>query len=407
MGGGTASDLVEALLAGAPDERPALLAAAPADDLAGAITLLGRRRDQEAAGLLALIGEAAADKDLRRAARRELHRLRSLGIAPPTPLVQPAADAPSEDAASPAASVAPSEAWTSFFDAGGSRMVWLVADRPLGGIWHVILVAHETRGLLETEVADSTRKRFRREIEALRIGAHGSIVDLPPAYALALVREAVDLTRTHGGSLPAGYRQVVDLFGEAPAGPERALVYETISPMDARLHPEWLDESPGLMMEPEVAVWGLAPSPALRARTLALARSAASPLLVPGLTPEEQAARLLDEAARELLQPAARQALTRRLEETAYLFVRSDRLPSARWAVATAQAIADPARPPVPWLDLLVAASLLRAVGSEPVAPGARAADILLPLFEAAAAEARVEAPAPSVSPSGLILPGR
>ena len=66
---------------------------------------------------------------------------------------------------------------------------------------------------------------------------------MPGEYALRLVREAVDLTREVGGGLPTRYRAFRDVFGEAPGGPERALVYETISPVEANFNPDWLDES--------------------------------------------------------------------------------------------------------------------------------------------------------------------
>ena len=47
------------------------------------------------------------------------------------------------------------------------------------------------------------------------------------------VREAVDLSHARQASLPSRYRAFRDAFGEAPGGPERPLVYETISPLQA------------------------------------------------------------------------------------------------------------------------------------------------------------------------------
>ena len=58
-----------------------------------------------------------------------------------------------------------------------------------------------------------------------------------------------------GAALPTRYHAFRDAFGEAAAGPERALVYETISPVEASFNPDWLDESPRLLREPEIAGW--------------------------------------------------------------------------------------------------------------------------------------------------------
>ena len=228
---------------------------------------------------------------------------------------------------------------------------------------------------------------------------------LPGAYALRLVREAVDLTREQRGGLPTRYHSFHDVFGEAPGPPERALVYETVSPVEANFHPEWLDESPHLVTEPEMRGWYVSMPAELRARALEVARSTSAGLLVPGHAPEQLALQLLADAAREGLTPPVRRAFRRRLEETAYIFLNTDRLDAARRAVAAARPLDDSrfVAERHPLLRMFLAAGLARLTGAEQV--GSRgAAEVLLQLMERVTERGPEEGPL-ETRPSGLILP--
>jgi hypothetical protein len=392
-------DLVAALLAAEPGVREELLRSAETSELEAALAQLGHTRQAAAAEVLALADVVVESRELRKTARRELHRLRSMGIE--APAVHTALEPTRPRSAAP---LEAGEASATEVDPSGSRGLWLVADRPLGGMWFSALLLNDTRGLQELSLIDTTRKRFTRDLDEMRKGA-GTWVSLPGRYALALVREAVDLTREVGGGLPTRYPAFRDVFGEAPGPPERALVFETVSPLEVNFNPEWLDESVRLGSEPEVNGWYVQLPSELRSRALDVARSPAAGLLVPGRTPEQQAMQLLADAAQQALTPVVRRAVRRRLEETAYIFVATDRLNAARWAVAAAMAL-DNARLPVerqPWLRRLLAAGMVRLVGAEMV--GTRhAAEVLIDLIERASQRDAQAGPGETL-PSGLILP--
>jgi hypothetical protein len=395
------ADLVSALLDADAAERERLLRTADRADLESALSALGHRREPAAAEVLSLVDLTVDDRALKKAARRELHRLQSSGVHMPVPPVRA-----SEPAAAPRAAHLPvTQAWATDIDPTGARALWVLGEPPLGGVWFSALLLNDLRGLLEMNVLDTTRKRFNRDLEESRRGA-GTWVSLPGEYALRLVREAVDLTREVGGGLPTRYRAFRDLFGEAPAGPERALIYETISPVEASFNPEWLDESVGLVGEPEIAGWHVPVPPELRARTLEVARGPAASLLVPGHTPEQQALQLLAESAQQTFTPLVRRGVRRRLEETAYVFVSTDRLAAARRAVAAARALEDANLPADrhPLVRLLLAAGLARLIGGETVG-SRRASDVLLELIERASQPREGQQTTVETRPSGLILP--
>jgi hypothetical protein len=398
-------DLVAALLQASPSEREQLLRSADHAVLESAVGQLGHRREAAAAEVLGLVDLVVDDRALKKAARRELHRLRSIGIHVPPP-VPVAIDTTAGSAAAP---IDVSEAWATDIDPSGSRAVWLLGERRLGGVWFAAVLLNELRGLQELSLVDTTRKRYLRDFDENRASA-GTWVSLPGEYALRLVREAVDVSREQGVGLPTRYRTMRDVFGEAPGPPERGLVYETISPVEANFNPDWLDDSPRLLGEPEVAGWYV-PMPAeLRARALEVAAGAGAALLVPGRAPEQQALQLLAEAAQQALTPVVRHALRRRLEETGYIFVATERLSAARLAVASARALDEGSSSSVPperhpLLRLLLASGLARLVGAESVG-GRRAGEVLLELVERATQQ-RDGQPSGSIEtrPSGLIIP--
>lgn len=401
------AELADALLAADSAQRESLVRAAQPADLEAAITALGHQHVLAAAEVLTLIEAVVEQRALKKAARRELHRLRSAGIeaapitaAAATPIVEPSGAPRAEPP------VAVSEAWATDIDPTGSRALWLLGERPLGGAWFAALLVNDQQGLLELNVVDTTRKRFLRELEERR-RTPGTWVRMPGAYALALVREAVDLGRAAGTPPPPRYRALRDAFGEAPGPPERALIFDTISAVDATFSPELLGDSQALVREPEVTGWALPVPERMRTPALEVARSQSSALLMPGATPAQQALHLLGEVARVSLTADLRRALRRRLEETAFIFASTDRLLAARRAVAAGKALEDANRPieSNPFARVLVEAGLARLLRAERI--GNRPApEVLLELIEGAIEQAR-EAGRGAVEsrPSGLILP--
>jgi hypothetical protein len=398
------TQLAAALLAADADERQRLLVSADHDELERAIVALGQRREPAAAEVLDLIDHVVSARDLRKAARRELHRLRSAGVHVS---VQPLAVAPSAQPREPRERVELSQAWASDIDPTGARAVWLLADRALGGAWLAVVILNDLEGLTELDLVETTRKRVLRQLDDQRRDPRAPTwVALPTEYALRLVREGVDLVQERGAALPTKYNAFRDLFGEASeGGPERALIYDTISPLEVSLNPEWLARSPELVGEPELAGWGLHPSEELRKHALEVARAPSSGLVVPGNPFEQQARRLLAEAGRQLVTPAGRRALRRRLEETAYIFAQTDHLPAARLAVAAARALEDTtlAVERHPLVRTLLIAGLVHSVQAESVAGGPASA-VLFELLDRSTQETQAGEPL-DTTPSGLILP--
>jgi hypothetical protein len=397
------ADLANLLLAESPAERLERLRQADVAELEQAIPELGRQHILAAAEVLRLIDAVVPDRALRKAARRELHRLESVGIHAPERLDLPQPDMAEIDAS--ARHVPLSEAWGTDISPAGLRAVWLMGEPPLGGAWLAAMVLSEDEGLTEVSLVETTRKRYQRELEERRSDERATWVPLPPDYALQLVREAVDTAHAHDRGLPTRYHSVKELFGEAEHGPEPAMVYALLGQLEPTPLPDGsnVEATVQLLREPEVVDWYVPLSDDLRKRASEIVRGAASGLVVPGNTPEQRALRLLTDAAREALTPERRHALERRLEETGYIFVATDRHAAAQLAIAAARALQDTSLAPErnPFVRLLLTSGLVGGVRNESDRYLAeRLLDLILRGLQAEPGRGPE-----TTTPSGLILP--
>ena len=94
------------------------------------IEALGGSREEAAGQLLATIAGAASDREQRKAARRALHRLQSAGVAVSVAVLAE----PGQPAPAPVEMPPPSQAYVSAVDGIGSRLLFLVIERPLRGL---------------------------------------------------------------------------------------------------------------------------------------------------------------------------------------------------------------------------------------------------------------------------------
>lgn len=352
---------------------------------AKAVPLLGRLAQSDASSVAIAAAEALGDlpetdaavalealthpqvgRPVRDAARRSLHRLSSRGIRAETgPTVL--GRLPRAHAATLYRAIA------SAYDGNGSRAIWLAGDRPLGGIYSIGLTLNDVEGLVDCSGRDTTRKRFAEQENAMRDRDPMAWVELPIEYARQLVQEGLDLAREAGRAAPQQYALWADVIGQPDEPFSRALVYRDVNAFEAKMHPTLLGEAPRLFAQPEIEPWFFEP-----ARLEKWARQLAEPpsqrLVITPETEEGRRERLFREALGEILSPRELHGLRRRLEETAYIFLASDREPDARRAVAAAVTIeeARPLRTPHPFLRALLERSLdiaqrLQRTGFEPV----------------------------------------
>jgi hypothetical protein len=395
------SSLSQRLLAADEGSLAEMLGSTSEKELLATLAELGRDRRVESADALVRLEVLSASRSVRKEARRQLHRLSGVGVQPG---ISPAGLAPAPD--HPAEPLLHDESgWVTDFDGHGARTVWLMGERRLGGASVAGVVISDLIGILDIDVHETTRKRFLRWMEGVSPESQWVWVEAPYDYVRGLVREALETSREQGTKVPSEYAQVVKLFGEAESPPERALIYDTIGLTEVTFHPEWLEESGELRDTPEVGRWAFENADRFKERALDLARATPSGLVVPGNSPQDKAWGLLRDAAAELLGDHERRALQRRLEETAYVFVKQDRLREARLAVASARALADRQVPLLKQPVILNMLALTLALAVHGQALEGRDATLAVLQLVSELIDAGEPQASVATSASGLILP--
>jgi hypothetical protein len=302
---------------------------APGGEL-GIVEALGGTRNETAGRVLAAVAVQATDKQVRKAARRSLHKLRAAGIAVNVPSTAVGEGRP---AAAELARLV--EAHASFVDGIWSRSLWLLYERPLGGVNVFGMVVNGVVGVKDCTFRDTTRKRFVLQLQDWRDEQGITLVDLPPEYALALVSEALALNAETGYHVPTELQLHRAQLGTLPPPPEQALIHQHITRGQSLLMPDLLEHSPQILDEEELGGWFFGFDESLR-HAHELRRLRDSPILLAGGSREEREERALAVAVDELFTPEVRRAARRGLEENAFVFWKTDRERAARQAVAAA-----------------------------------------------------------------------
>jgi hypothetical protein len=301
------------------------------------IEALGGSRDEAAGPVLSSIAAAAPDREQRKAARRALHRLRSIGIALAAPV--PVEPAPVATATTEAAR--PVQAFASPTDGVGSRILWLLLERPHGGMTMFHLAINDVVGLKDVIIEETTRRRFERRLDEWNERSELRAIQLPVDYGLALLSEALALNAESRFPLPRDFVIRRSLLGELPPPPTDALIHQDVSRGQTFLLPNLMEESAHLPeAEPEMASWFFSYGE-VEQFAREYRQTGESMLLLSSEPRESRQERIVGTAIDTLFTPTMRRALRRRLEETAYIFWHTDRQRSARQAVAAAFAIGD------------------------------------------------------------------
>jgi hypothetical protein len=278
-----------------------------------------------AGALSALTGlaEGAADRAVRRAAKRALYRLSQRGVAPaPTPPTAPVVRRGTPHAV---------RAWLSGIDGSGSRAAWILFEGAYGGGALCSLILNDVVGIAEVAGGDITKRRLEAELASLRAAQKLPWVETAPPRALGLVAEALELHRERGTVPPATFGRWQPFFAEvAPAG---------LPPLPAA-DPALADRSVELLGLPEMAGWFLDPE-AVQSDALEVQEARESRLVVSDRIKAERQEAILARVIEREFTPEARRRWGRRFAEMAWIFDATARSEHAAIAAAVAAAFAD------------------------------------------------------------------
>jgi len=164
------------------------------------VTALGGGATERMARLLHALLDSISDKRVLKAVRRSLYRIEQRGI--PIEPVEEKRQGPSvlrplrEDRA---------EGFISAVDSEGSQIVFVTLSRKPKGLYLLQGIVSDTRGLIEFNRAETTKRGFREFYESFKKPGQLPIVDVDAGYCRFLLEQAAQLTDRRGESVPASY----------------------------------------------------------------------------------------------------------------------------------------------------------------------------------------------------------
>jgi hypothetical protein len=297
------------------------------------IEALSTMATAEAAALLTQIAARTDAKDLQKAVRRALYRLKTMGVettsVPPSEPRKSVLEVPKLPVVA---------ALGSQIDFEGNRIVYLARRRPFSGLVFVSLVISDQRGILDCHAFPVTKKELARLVTDIQGDDQLTHVELPPAYAQQLVAEGYQRNLSSGTPVPRDFQGLRDLIGMPETPWEQRPIYHVMSPEEIAGQPAWLASSAQLLEIKEFQGWHLPPETLEKYRQ-EVRRTADSPIILSPALQQERAEAVLQSALREKFDAEARMRYRERLEDMAFLLWRTKRVDEAKRAFATALAL--------------------------------------------------------------------
>ena len=306
--------------------------AAPAS-LSAVVEALSTMATPEAATLLTQIAAKTDVKEVQKAARRALYRLKTMGVDTDSVRVQEPRKSVLEVPKLPLVLALASQ-----IDFAGNRALYLARRRPFSGLVLVSLIINDQRGVLDCHAFPVTKKELTRIVADIQTDDRLTHVELPPTYAQQLVEEGYRRNLSTGTPVPQDFQGLHDLIGMPETPWEQGPIYQLISPEEIHGQPAWLSLSGQLLDVKEFQGWHVAPE-ALQKYREEVKRTTESPIILSPALQQERLEGVQKQALREIFDPDTCARYGARLEDMAYLLWQTKRPDEAKRAFASALAL--------------------------------------------------------------------
>jgi hypothetical protein len=323
-------------VAGTAQALPLLQQLVAQDDvrlLPGVVETLSTIATPAAAAVLAHIAAKTEAKELQKAARRAIYRLKTMGVdtenLPPPEPRKSVLEVPKLPVVA---------ALASHIDAEGNRALYIARRRPFSGLMFVGLAINDQRGVIDCNALPVTKKELTSLLADIQADERLTHVDLPPAYAQQLVAESYQRNLATGTPPPQDFQAVRDLIGRPDTPWEQPPIYHLINPEDVRRQLSLLSLSAQLFNLKEFQGWYLSPDTLQQYRE-EIRRTADSPIIVSQALQQERVEAIQKRTIGEIFTAEQCLRYRRRLEEMAYLLWQTKRPEEAKRALAAALAL--------------------------------------------------------------------
>jgi hypothetical protein len=323
------------------------------------IEAMARIHNNETAQLLIEMMDRAEEKWVVKCIKRTLYKLRQKGVKWEQ---RPSKDGPVLRPVKPPEP----QGYLGAMDSTGSRVIVIARPQPLKGLFVVFSIVNDVEGIEELTLKEFSRKGFEEFVKSSLSSADLPVVPTPGAYCIHLLREASSLSRRLSKPLLQGYHEAEDRFKDVTWDDPAPIVYQYIQEDEVKDQAHLLKESANLHEIPPFSAWFLKDEEI--EEYVSSIKDAQQSRIV--LTRDQKDARLTGiyrKALEELFPEEKRIAWKRRLEEMAYILLKSGKEKEARAALSAAIDLKNPFSPldPNPFIWNLLLKSIYSMMKSE------------------------------------------
>lgn len=301
------------------------------------IEALARIPTPETAQLLIGIMGKLDEKQVIKSIKRTLYKLKQKGVrweekAPKDePILRP--PKPAEP-----------QGYLGAIDSTGSRIIVTARSQPLRGLLVVFSIVNDLEGIQQFNLKEFSKKGFKEFVKSSLSSADFPIVDTPGAYCIHILKEASSLHQGLSKPLPRGYHDAEKEFKDITWDEPAPIIYQYIKEDEIKDRPHLLKDSVNLHKIMPFSAWFLN-AQELQKYASSITEAQQSKIV---LRPDQKEARLnaiYRDALQELFPEDKRFLWKRRLEEMAYVLLKTGKEDEARTSLSAAIDLNNPFSP--------------------------------------------------------------
>jgi len=283
--------------------------------------------------LLEMMGETR-EKKVIKAIKRSLYKLRQKGARweEKTTDTKPAFAPPKP---------AEPEGYLSAIDSSGSRILILARSVPMRGLMVVFGIVSDREGIQQFTVSRFNKKDFREFLKGFSSSADFPAIEAPGPYCLHLLKEAEVLSKSLSKALPQGYREVERGFSDVTWDEPAPLIYQFIREDEVKDLPHLLKDSARLHEIMPFSTWHLEEQEVGK-YAAQITEAEQSRIVLRSDQKEARIDAIYRDALGEVFPDETRLLWKRRLEETAYVLLKTGKDDEAKAALSAAVNLKNP-----------------------------------------------------------------
>ncbi|MBW1716463.1 MAG: hypothetical protein JRJ77_11690 [Deltaproteobacteria bacterium] len=298
------------------------------------IEALARIPNSETARLLTGMMARAEEKWVIKSIKRTLYKLRQRGVSWEE---KPSRDEPAVRPPKPAQP----EGYLGTIDSTGSRIIVIAKPQSPRGILVALGIVNDLEGIQQFNFKEFSKKGFKEFVKGPLSSVDFPIVETPGACCIHLLKEASSLHQRLSKPLPRGYHDAEKEFKDITWDDPSPIIYQYIKEDEVKDRPHFLKDSVNLHKIMPFSSWFL-PGQELQDYVSSITEAQESKIILTPGQKDERINSIYMKALYEVFPENRRLLWKRRLEEMAYILLKTGREEEARLAVSAAIDLKNP-----------------------------------------------------------------